>query len=85
MGYKLTACVLLETAFQRALCSKQLSLEISRKLLQITQLSRVDQEPVFYLHINSVILSRFPLDYPWNQYSMTPAPQFLEKDSRQIF
>jgi hypothetical protein len=31
------------------------------------------KSPVFYLHVNSVINSRFSSDYLMNQHSMTPA------------
>jgi hypothetical protein len=67
-------------------CLRQLSLAKKKNLktLWIAYLLQT-KSSVSYLHINSVIYSRFPFGYPTNQHSMTPAPQFLERDSRHIF
>jgi hypothetical protein len=43
------------------------------------------KSPVFYLHINSVIYSRFPLNYIKNQYSMTLVSSLLGRDSKHFF
>jgi len=52
--------------------------------LKITtpDISTLNQSPVFYLHIGLIIHSRFPFDYPMNQYFFILAPRLLGKDSK---
>lgn len=75
VGCKLTACDLLQTAFQKALYLRQLSLGRKKilKSLWITHLLQT-KCPIFYLHTNSIVHPRFPFDYSMNQHCLTPDP-----------
>ena len=76
-GYKLTACVQLEMAFQIDLSSRQLfaggsslletafcSRQLSKQF-PLDSSALADQSPVFYIHINSITHPRFSFVYPW--------------------
>ena len=62
-GYRLTACVLLETTFSRDLQTPH----PDGSALE-------DQSPIFYLHISSIIHSSFSFDYSMNQHPLTLDP-----------
>jgi hypothetical protein len=93
MDFQTKIRILLEkNSLKRALFAPQRSPDCSalareyvkELLLFSASLSQADQEPSFYLHINPVIHSRFPFDYPMNQHC-DPSPGILRQQQAHFF